>query len=98
MSLFNINIYVETLFLKVTGECNFTIGMVYRPTNSGLDDFCTSLELILESLLTTSHVYIMGDFNIDLLRKRDNSVKDLINLLQSNSFFPIITKPTRVTH
>jgi len=41
----------------------------------------------------------MGDFNIDLLQfNKHNSTDDFINNTFSQSYVPVITKPTRVTH
>ena len=42
-------------------------------------------------------VMIMGDINIDLA-SQTNYVSDYNLLLQSNFFFSLITKPTRVTN
>ena len=43
-------------------------------------------------------VFLVGDFNIDLLKyKSHNYTNDLINFLVSHSFLPYILQPTRVT-
>ena len=40
----------------------------------------------------------MGDFNIDLLQYETHSpTEQYVNMLFSNAFYPIITKPTRIT-
>ena len=43
--------------------------------------------------------YLMGDFNINLLNydMHRQATNDFVNLLTSNSFFPLISKPTRFT-
>ena len=42
--------------------------------------------------------YIIGDYNIDLLKCVTNSLTlDFLNNLYSSYFFPIITEPTTVT-
>ena len=43
-------------------------------------------------------VYIMGDFNVNLLQyHRSNSVADYCNNFLSHGLYPLITKPTRTT-
>ena len=42
--------------------------------------------------------YLLGDFNLDLLKSDiHNTTLDFLNLLFSHSFWPLITRPTRVT-
>ena len=42
--------------------------------------------------------YIMGDFNIDLLKfQRHNKTKYFIELILTTLYLPVITKPTRIT-
>ena len=41
-------------------------------------------------------VYLMGDFNINLLNE-DVHTNDFLNIMSSNSLYPSITKPTRIT-
>ena len=45
-----------------------------------------------------NHIYLMGDFNVDLL-KADNHLNSstFLNIIESNSFSPKILLPTRVT-
>ena len=41
----------------------------------------------------------MGDFNINMLKiNQTTSTHNFINQLFSSSFYPHITKPTRITH
>ena len=41
--------------------------------------------------------FILGDFNIDLLKYHDNNlVNTFVNLMYSYSFFPCIDRPTRI--
>ena len=42
--------------------------------------------------------YLMGDFNIDLLKEEVyRPIRDYLNLLFSHSFLPKLVKPTRIT-
>lgn len=89
--------HIQSLFIQVTQPYSFIVGIIYRPPNSSLDEFSMSIEFICDILVHEKQpCYIMGDFNIDLL-KDDSKTLDFINLLYSYHFFPTITKPTRVT-
>ena len=42
--------------------------------------------------------YIMGDFNINILNSHSHQpTNEFINLMTSNSLYPLISKPTRIT-
>jgi len=42
--------------------------------------------------------YLLGDYNIDLLKESSNKqISDFLNLIYSFSFYPTINKPTRIT-
>ena len=85
---------IEIQFLKKT---NIICGVIYRQHNSP-DQFQTYFDEILGKLSTQNKpIYVMGDFNIDLLKSEtcDFSHNYLLSL-QSYSFFPTIDKPTRV--
>ena len=45
-------------------------------------------------------IYILGDFNIDLLKYSEHLLSEeyLPNMLYSNNLLPLITKPTRLPH
>ena len=45
------------------------------------------------------HVYITGDFNVNILPNIKSSLdsQDFLNIFSSSFFSPLITKPTRVT-
>lgn len=89
--------HIESLFLRVKGKLNFIIGLLYRPPNSNPTEFLHSLHEILQALSNENlPCYVMGDLNINLL-KRDNNMHDLLNLFYSHLFFPVVNKPTRVT-
>ena len=71
--------------------------MIYRQHNDP-EQFLQYLDMTLEKLGSSDKaVYLMGDFNIDLLKCEipDYSHNFLLSL-QCYSFFPVIDKPTRV--
>ena len=63
-----VNDYIESLFVKILNNgMAFVIGIVYRPPNYDIVQFTETLNDILGEV---SHMpcYIMGDYNIDLLK------------------------------
>ena len=91
--------HLQSLFVKVSQPYPFVLGIIYRPPNSNINDFFTSLEDILSVLVTNLHIpcHIMGDFNINLLHYENDNTKELINIFCSYSMYPSVLKPTRVT-
>ena len=76
---------------------NIACGVIYRQHNDP-EQFLQYLDMTLEKLSSSDKaVYLMGDFNIDLLKCEisDYSHNFLLSL-QCYSFFPVIDKPTRV--
>ena len=86
--------------LCIDKETNF-IATVYRPPKGNLSDFFHVLEQLLNFIEGKNYTnyYFLGDWNIDLLKVKinDTGVLDFLNLMYSHGFFPLTTKPTRVT-
>ena len=61
--------------------------------------FTEELKTIIKSLSNRrQHVYIIGDVNLNFLRYNEHAnTEDYLNMLYSNNFLPLITKPTRLT-
>ena len=77
--------------------------MIYRPNTpprADLDIFTDTVIKIMEIINSEQKVaFLLGDFNIDLLKYQTHQkTNDYINNVFSESFLPLITKPTRVTH
>ena len=100
----------DGLFIKVTIESNssknllqksLVIGSVYRPPRQNVDQIKLFSNEIIQLIDTFSHfryVVIGGDFNIDLLKYKENShINDYLETLITNCFIPSITLPTRLT-
>ena len=67
---------------------------IYRPPSASLVNFTETLNLsCLE--LNNNRIIFVGDFNIDLMD--DESSTDFSNMMYSNSMYPLINVPTRVT-
>lgn len=95
------NDVLETIFVDVfiPGKRNVVLGVVYRPPQSNLNLFIDEVHNILSNpLLNNKTIFLMGDYNLNLLTCDGNScIDDFLNLLVSFSLMPLITKPTRVS-
>ena len=73
------------------------IGVVYSPPNSNTVHFNNTMHSILEKV-TQYPRYIMGDFNLDLLKHdKHPPTEKFLDIMHANSFTPIINRLTRVT-
>ena len=93
----------EGLFISVTTEKtnnNIIIGNVYRPPRDICDNyqqFNDEFTDILHRLQKTKgEIAIVGDYNIDLLKVEHKPIiRDYLDSLMTQGFFPKITLPTR---
>jgi len=78
---------------------NIIVGCLYRPPNSNVSTFNETIGDLLKLLNAKKlPVYILGDFNIDLLKyNTHNPTSEFVNTIFSESFIPLINRPTRVT-
>ena len=83
--------------IKFHNQTKLVVLGVYRPPNSSISDFNITLNDIMNSFPQQTHVYIVGDFNIDLLNP-DRLGIDFINNCHMNSYAPLITTATRITN
>ena len=94
----------ESVFIEVPKEefqtkKKLIIGEMYRPPNLPIADFIYSLQELLRTIGDeNAYCYLLGDFNINLLNvNKHNSVNELLDLMLSFSFIPLINRPTRVS-
>ena len=78
---------------------NVIIGVVDKQPGASFNDFTSDINVILGKVNDENKTrYIMGDFNINLLHyDTDIAVQTFIDTLSSQSFYPTISKPTRIT-
>ena len=96
--------FKEGIFESICIEiqlCNkrILIGVIYRPPGNKIKEFEETFEHFLLGInREKKQCYLMGDFNIDTLKIGQNTLSDnFMNQLLSSSFYPLITKPTRIT-
>ena len=91
---------IECLFVEIEfNNIKMYVGVIYRTPDADIQNFCDYLINILESLNPLNQsCYLMGDYNIDLLKhSTHNPTSEFLDLMFSNSFIPLINKPTRIT-
>ena len=95
---------IESLFIEIdnvlcTSNSRVIVGFVYRPPNSNMMVFLEKMKHILETINNQKHtVYVMGDFNLNLLTQTDSgNSSGFLEMFYSNNFLPLINRPTRVT-
>ena len=80
---------IECLFLKTTNTTQpLILGVVYRPNDGNKDEFYEHLNSIFEQL-PKSGVFVMGDFNINLLSK--TACNKFEDCFLSGGFAPLIS-------
>lgn len=87
-------------FLTIEASKNnktYCISACYRSPSSDNTAFFMKFEKVVVNLKTKNSV-ITGDFNVNLLNVNYHEpIENFYNFLISNSFKPVITKPTRIT-
>ena len=74
------------------------IGNIYRPPQGSMERFIQVLEnSLLQIDMTKTELYIMGDFNIDMMDSQNIGTKDFKTFFKSFGLRQIIKEPTRCT-
>ena len=92
--------FIETVFVEIVRGGNLKneiIGVVYRPPGGDLAIVNEELGRVLTK--TRGHsVYIMGDFNVDLLKAGSHRpTADFLQGFYEGGFYPLVSLPTRIT-
>ena len=91
---------IESTFVEITtkiGE-SIVVGVIYRPPNNKYDSFENAINAILSKIDKENKIcYLMGDFNIDLLKSESCVFANKFTEQLFTSFYPLITKTTRMT-
>ena len=98
------NEYNESIFIEIEKtvfamENNVIIGVIYRPPNTDINTINDQFATLMESIKQEEKIcYLMGDYDINLLNVESHgSISDFNDIMYSNGFMPLITRPTRVT-
>ena len=84
-------VFIECLLMKKS----MIIGMIYRRPETSIDRFMEDMVTTLDKI--SDRCILMGDFNLNLLKVNDNiQVQNFTNLMTQYSFYPTVTKPSRV--
>ena len=84
---------------KIVAAKYFYVPSSYRHPKTDLTLFLNEFYATIDKISKENkHCVIMGDFNIDLLDYESHHLtEEYINTMNSLSFQPMITKPTRIT-
>ena len=98
--MFISNTNYESCFIEIENENkrNIIVGVIYR-AHTPINGFITDINPVLQKINEEKKLsYIMGDYNIDLLKVEcDRRIHDYLDLIYSYSLIPTIYKPTRIT-
>ena len=92
---------IESIFIELITAVgkNVIIGVIYRPPNNKIDSFENIMNQILGKIDKENKIgYLMGDFNIDLLKSEScDYTSRFLEQMFTSSFIPLILRPTRIT-
>ena len=87
-----------TVEIKCEKSKNVIISCVYRVPGSNIDTFEDKMTEIFNSISNNKHLFVCGDFNIDLLNPHNQSqITSFINSVFCMGLYPTITHPSRIT-
>ena len=92
---------IEMQWLSISQKPNKTILIAncYRPPQGNIDRLIEILENILDDMnLTKIEIFLLGDFNIDILEKNNDKNKKFINTLKQFGLKQLIDEPTRYSN
>ena len=89
---------IESMVVRINidGGQVFNVFALYRPHQSSSEIFTDTLGNMLQNHgRLNGDVYVIGDFNLDILNANSSAVNYFMNTMQSFHYFPLISKPTR---
>ena len=92
---------LESVFAEIVipNKKNVILGCIYKHPSMEVNDFNENyLSPLMDKLNDKKHTFLLGDFNIDLMKiDEDEKTSTYFDTLTSNLFVPHITNPTRIT-
>ena len=94
------NANFESCFVEIQhhDKRNSIVGVIYR-AHTSIDHFVNDVTDIFDKISAENKkCYLMGDFNIDLLKDDlHKPTHEYLDFIYSHSFIPSVYKPTRIT-
>jgi hypothetical protein len=89
---------LENLWIEISNnEYKYVIAVIYKHPKHSVVQYFETLERNFEKISNEKKTFIMcGDINLDLLKIKNNHVKQYTELLFSWNVLPCITLPTRL--
>ncbi|MFO7795213.1 MAG: reverse transcriptase family protein [Promethearchaeia archaeon] len=99
--VWNVEMLFESCVVEVNdGRNTFLVIVVYRPPSSSIQEFLSQYESLLDALTQQHHpFYVMGDFNIDLMRHNvstSNKGLEFLNISFLHGLSPTCLLPSRI--
>ena len=92
----NIDIESQWVLVKQPNSKTILIGNIYRPPQGNIENFIQVLENSFTNIdLSKTELYLMGDFNIDMLDKKNCFTKKLLDFIKPFGLHQLIKSPTR---
>ena len=98
------NDFLESVYVEIDktqfNTCkNIVIGTIYRIPDSDIRLFIDALSTVLDKLHNENKlIYLLGDYNINLLNYESHTLtSQFVDVMYSHLFFPLISRPTRIT-
>ena len=97
LNLMNKDIELQCLDLFIPNMRQIIMLNLYRPPQGSVVNFIKLLNDTIAKLKIKSNteIYLMGDFNIDMLDKKSKNVKDLFQSAKMSGALPLINEYTR---
>ena len=85
---------MESLFIDVNfGENKLNFGVIYRPPDGSEIEFLEEFKNLLD-IMPPKNVFIMGDFNFDLLKLDNEPSRNFEDIILTSKFSPLISTYT----
>ena len=94
------SVCAASLFIEIVKPKGKNIvGVVYRPPGLNVNEFIVNTDSLISKISSENKkCFIMGDFSLNLLNCHNHKLtNEFLDTLFSNMFFPLITRPTRIT-
>ena len=81
--------------INIPSRKNVIVGTISRPPDENVNDFLNSLRKLLSTTSRENKIcYVLGDFNLDLLRHEFHAIiGEFAELMLSHLLYPMISPP-----